>query len=74
MPDVVGFWANAEDAERFFHGDAAVNHSLRRLVEALDGSLIPYAILGAMALNEHGYRRVTKFFELWDAAQFQEPE
>src|SRR5438552_13953741 len=40
-------------------GDAAVQRALRRLAAILDAAQIPYAIAGAMALNEHGYHRVT---------------
>lgn len=40
-------------------GDADVNRALHKLVAALDEAAVPYAIVGAMALNEHGYRRVT---------------
>ncbi len=40
-------------------GDADVQRALRKLVDILDAEGIPYAIAGAMALNEYGYRRVT---------------
>src|SRR5262245_24296516 len=40
-------------------GDADVQKALERLAAALDAQHIPYAIIGAMALNEFGYRRVT---------------
>jgi hypothetical protein len=53
------FWAGVEDAGRFFMGDADVQRALRKLVATLDAAHIPYAIAGAMALNEYGYRRVT---------------
>lgn len=53
------FWAGVEHAGRFFMGDADVNHALRKLVAALAEVNVPYAIVGAMALNEYGYRRVT---------------
>jgi len=36
-----------------------VHKALLALVSALERSQIPYAIIGAMALNEYGYRRVT---------------
>jgi hypothetical protein len=52
-------WAGAEYSERFFMGNAEVHHAMRLLVTRLDELEIPYAIVGAMALNEHGYRRVT---------------
>jgi hypothetical protein len=53
------FWSGADAAERFFMGEAEVQKALDRLARALDGLAIPYAIVGAMALNEFGYRRVT---------------
>ncbi len=40
-------------------GTAMVQQAMRKLVAVLDSSGIPYAIAGAMALNEHGYVRVT---------------
>ena len=40
-------------------GNADVQHALRKLTAALDAAGIPYAIAGAMALNQYGYRRVT---------------
>lgn len=36
-----------------------VHGALRRLAGALEADGIPYAIVGAMAMNAHGYRRVT---------------
>jgi hypothetical protein len=53
------FWSGVAYAERFFMGDADVQHALRKLARILDEAAIPYAIAGAMALNEYGYRRVT---------------
>ena len=40
-------------------GEADVQHALEKIVRLLDGDGIPYAIVGGMALNEYGYRRVT---------------
>lgn len=40
-------------------GQADVQKALEKLVSTLDADGIPYAIVGAMALNEFGYRRVT---------------
>jgi hypothetical protein len=48
-----------EEARRFFMDDADVHRALRALVRELDADGIPYAIGGAMALNAHGFRRVT---------------
>lgn len=40
-------------------GEADVQQALKSLASRLDAAGIPYALAGAMALNEHGYRRVT---------------
>ena len=40
-------------------GEADVQRALERLARLLDQEHIPYAVIGAMALNEWGYRRVT---------------
>lgn len=40
-------------------GEANVQKALEKLVRTLDAQRIPYAIVGAMALNEFGYERVT---------------
>jgi hypothetical protein len=53
------FWEGASFAERFFMGLDEVHQALLRLTAALDAAGIPYAIAGAMAMNAHGYRRVT---------------
>jgi hypothetical protein len=53
------FWQGVEGAARFFVGDSDVQRALERLVGTLEALKIPYAIVGAMALNEFGYRRVT---------------
>lgn len=53
------FWTGVENAKRFFMGEADVQRALERLARLLDEKEIPYAVIGAMALNEWGYRRVT---------------
>jgi len=53
------FWSGVENARRFFMGEADVQQALERLARLLDEKGIPYAVVGAMALNEWGYRRVT---------------
>jgi hypothetical protein len=57
--DEARFWSAAAEATRFFMGDADVQRALRKLISILDEEKIPYAIAGAMALNEYGYQRVT---------------
>jgi len=53
------FWLGVRAAERFFMGEAEVQKAMAKLVDLLDRDGIPYAVIGAMALNEFGYRRVT---------------
>jgi hypothetical protein len=53
------FWEGVAFAERFFMGLDEVHKAMRKLCATLDADGIPYAIAGAMALNAHGYRRVT---------------
>jgi hypothetical protein len=47
------------EMEQFFQGKAQVHKTLRRLVKHLDKAGIAYAIVGGLALNAHGRRRVT---------------
>lgn len=47
------------EAERFFMAQDAVHRALEKLVGLLAAGRIPYALVGGMALNEYGYRRVT---------------
>ncbi len=53
------FWQGVRTAGRFFMGEADVQKALEKLVQLLDAHGIPYAIVGAMALNEFGYQRTT---------------
>src|SRR5256712_8983378 len=53
------FWDGVAQATKFFMGEADVQRALDKIVRLLDEAHIPYAIVGAMALNEYGYRRVT---------------
>ncbi|HYO11654.1 MAG TPA: hypothetical protein VE685_00485 [Thermoanaerobaculia bacterium] len=53
------FFAGAEEATRFFMGEADVQRALERIARLLEEDGIPYAVIGAMALNAYGYRRVT---------------
>jgi len=53
------FLAGAREASRFFMSKSNVHRTLERLVDRLTELEIPYAIVGAMALNAYGYRRTT---------------
>lgn len=61
LPDAAEarFWQGVRSAGRFFMGEADVQKALDKLVRELDAASIPYAIVGAMALNEYGYQRTT---------------
>jgi hypothetical protein len=48
------------EAEEFFVKKASVQSTLERLARRLDQESIPYAVIGGMALNVHGYVRVTR--------------
>ena len=45
-------------------GDGEVYKALLKVCAALDADGIPYAVVGAMALNTYGYRRVTTDVDL----------
>jgi hypothetical protein len=53
------FFAGAREATRFFMGESDVQRALEKVARLLEEDGIPYAIIGAMALNAYGYRRVT---------------
>jgi hypothetical protein len=40
-------------------GEAEAQKAVRKLVDILEREQLPYAIIGALALNEYGHRRVT---------------
>jgi hypothetical protein len=40
-------------------GEAEAQKAVRKLVSILEKEGLPYAIIGALALNEYGYKRVT---------------
>jgi len=45
--------------ERFFMGQAEAQKALYKLTAILESEGIPYAVIGALALNEYGHRRAT---------------
>lgn len=49
---------------RFFRGEGMVNDALHRLVTDLERNGIEYAVIGAVALNQHGYRRFTEDIDI----------
>jgi hypothetical protein len=54
------FFDGVRQAAEFFMGKADVQRALQMLADRLEQLEIPYAIVGAMAMNEYGYRRVTE--------------
>jgi hypothetical protein len=54
------FFDGVRQAAEFFMGKADLQRALEALAYRLEELEIPYAIVGAMALNEYGYRRVTE--------------
>ncbi len=53
-----------DEGLRFFAGKGLVNTTLKRIVQTLDDRGIAYAVIGAIALNLHGYRRFTEDIDL----------
>src|SRR5690606_38049996 len=53
-----------EEGLRFFRGVGLMNETLRRLARDLDEHEIPYSVIGAVALNQHGYQRFTTDIDL----------
>jgi hypothetical protein len=53
------FAAGVAYCGRFFMGQAEAQLALHRLTAILEAEQLPYAIIGAFALNEYGHRRVT---------------
>ena len=47
------------EAHRFFNGTGMLNDALGRLAADLDGKGIDYVVIGAIALNQHGFQRLT---------------
>ncbi len=48
-----------EEGLRFFNGVGLVNQTLKQLARDLEERGIDYAVIGAIALNQHGYKRFT---------------
>ena len=53
-----------EEGLRFFMGKSLLNNALRRVALDLDSHGIDYIAIGAIALNQHGYRRFTEDIDL----------
>ncbi len=57
------------EALRFFNGNGMLNDALSRLVRDLERQSIDYAIIGAVALNQHGFQRLTVDIDLLLSAE-----
>ena len=49
---------------KFFRGEGMINDALKRIAADLDRNDIEYAVIGAVALNQYGYRRFTEDIDL----------
>ena len=52
------------EASAYFAGEGRLHGALRRLTQRLNTEGIPYALLGGLALAEHGYPRLTEDIDL----------
>jgi hypothetical protein len=52
-------WQRLTEIGMFFQGRDPVHQATRRLIRRLEKAGIPYALMGAMAVNMHGARRTT---------------
>jgi hypothetical protein len=53
-----------EEGLRFFMGKGLLNNALLRVASDLEEHGIDYSVIGAIALNQHGYRRFTEDIDL----------
>ncbi len=53
-----------QEGLRFFMGEGILNDTLRRVAKDLENHAIDYNVIGAVALNQHGYRRFTEDIDL----------
>lgn len=53
-----------DEGLRFFMGEGVLNETLRRVAQDLENHQINYIVIGAIALNNYGYRRFTEDIDL----------
>ncbi len=53
-----------DEGLRFFMGQGTLNETLRRVTKDLENCGIDYSVIGAIALNQYGYRRFTEDIDL----------
>ena len=56
--------ATYEEGLKFFRGTGMLNETLQKLARDLERKGIDYAVIGAIALNRHAYRRFTEDIDL----------
>lgn len=54
------FWKRVQEIDMFFEGRSPEHKTMRRVVEKLEKANIPYAVMGAMAVNAHRHERTTR--------------
>jgi hypothetical protein len=59
QPEPFDLWKRVEEIGMFFEGRSREHKTMRRLVKNLEKAGIPYAIMGAMAVNAHRHERTT---------------
>jgi hypothetical protein len=68
MPDfeqvIASPTAAYEEGLAFFRGQGMLNNALLRIVADLERHGIDYVVIGAVALNQHGYKRFTEDIDL----------
>jgi hypothetical protein len=52
------------EGSAFFRGQGMLNNALARIATDLDRAGIEYAVIGAIALNQHGYKRFTEDIDI----------
>jgi hypothetical protein len=55
MADAFSFTQRLKEIDRFFQGRSPIHQTMRRLARKLEEAETPYAIIGGMAVNAHGY-------------------
>lgn len=53
-----------QEGLRFFMGEGALNQTIQRVKQDLERVGIDYNVIGALALNQYGYRRFTEDIDL----------
>src|SRR4051794_39295116 len=56
--------ATFDEGLAFFRGEGMLNRTLPRVVADLERIGIDYAVIGAIALNQHGYKRFTEDIDI----------